>query len=341
MRAVLTRAPITLSLGGSLPISETNAFAHQSLGLALDRYGLVVLRKGTAGTVHISLHGRCPESAFGLAADAIDWIEPAGLRRAGVDLSISAPGEFGASVSSAIAVAVVSAISAYLDLGLSPHEIAREAERLHARSIGWSAGWEHGSTRGGIHLLHRDGATTVAEDLHMMPGALDTLGRRLLLFSSGERLVPLPSGDLSTPRAVRALHNLRMIAGEMRLALEEGSLDLFGKLLDACWSHECSLPGYEPGNRIAAGYRAGLDAGALGGRALSPGMLLLYGSPVAQEGIEHTMAALGWEKIPLRIDLDGVCSSRDGDQLSTWPAGEDTQMRREARYRTTGSHNPV
>lgn len=340
MRAVLTRAPITLSFGGSAVGPGAEPFPHRSVGVSLDRYGLVVLRKGTAGTVHISLHGRCPESAFGLAADAIEWIEPVTLRRAGVDISISAPGEFGVPVSSAISVAVIGAISAYLDLGMSADEIAREAERLHTRSLGWSAGWEHCSVRGGIRLLRRDDGQTVGEDLDIMPGLLDTLSRRLLLFSSGDRPVSAPDADLNTPKAVRALHNLQLVANEMRVALEEGSLDLFGKLLDAGWSHESSLPGCQPSSRVAAGHRAGLDAGALGGRALSPGMLLFYGSRVAQEGIERTMAALGWEKVPFRFDAEGVRSTGDGKPA--WTAAEEVaDVRPATRSRPADSQNRV
>jgi D-glycero-alpha-D-manno-heptose-7-phosphate kinase len=295
--------------------------------VTLDRYGLVVLRKGITGTVHISLHGRCPEQAFGLAADTIDWIEPATLRRAGVDLSISAPGEYGAPVTAAVAVAVVGAISAYLDLGMSREEIAREAERLHTRSLGWTTGWEHCSAQGGIHLLRRDDRVTRTEDLSILPGLLDTLSRRLLLFSSGEKSASSGQGEWDSPRCVKTLYNLRSIAEEMCVALEEGSLDLFGKLLDLAWSHESLLPGNKPGTRLEAGYRAALDAGALGGRAVSPSMLLLYASRITHDGIERTMSALGWERVPVRLDAEGAHSSGDGDTLSHHFSSEETSSR--------------
>lgn len=339
MRAVFTRAPIALPLAGSNVDPAAHPFPHRSLGAAVNRYGVVVLRNGTAGKVHISLRGECPESALGLAADVVDRFEGEGLRRAGIDLTISAPGEYGPSVTSAIAVALVGAVSAYLELGMSRDEIAREAEQIHAQSLGRTGGWEHCSARGNIQLLCDEGSETAAEYVNAMPGLLDTLNRRLLLFSSGDRLPSVPIAGWDKPGRVRVLHNLRAVAEEMRIALEEGSLDLFGKLLDLGWSHERSLPDRAPFGRVEAGYCAALDAGAAGGRALSPNLLLLYGSRIAQETIEHTMAALGWQKVPFQFDTNGVQSS-DGSEMPPSPATDDS-VERDVRTWSPRSRNVV
>lgn len=309
------------------------------MAAAVDRHGVVVLRKGTAGKVHISLRGACPETAFGLAADVVDRFEGSGLRRTGVDLTISAPGELGTTVSSAVAVALVGAVSAAFDLGMSRDDIAREAEEIHVRSLGWTGGWEHCSARGNIQMLSDEGTATGAETVNAMPGLLDTLNGRLLLFSCGDELSEALPGRWDTPGSVRVLHNLRAVAEEMRIALEEGSLDLFGKLLDLGWSHERSLPGRSPFGRVEAGYCAALDAGASGGRALSPSLLLLYGSRVAQEAIEHTMAVLGWTNLPFQFDTDGV-RSVDGSEATPWPS-MDSPPQREIRSWSPQSRNAV
>ena len=339
VRAILTRAPIALPLAGSHIDSEAHPFSHRSLGVAVDRYGLVVLRKGTSGRVDISLHGQCPEDTFRLVADAVECFHGDALRRAGVELSLSAPGELGVLASSAIAVALVGAISEYLHLGMSRGEIGREAERIHARSLGWSGGWEHCSAHGGIQFLCGDGVETQVEPVGVMPGLSDTLNRRLLLFSSGDSAPSVPPSEWDTPGYVRVLHNLRAVAEEMRVALEETNLDLFGKLLDLGWSHERSLPGRPPFGRIEAGYCAALDAGASGGRAVSSNLLMLYGSRIAQETIEHTMAALGWQKVAFQFDMDGVQSS-DGSGVAPWQAeGEITE--REVRSWSVQPHHAI
>lgn len=339
VRAVFTRAPIALPLAGSNLDSAAHPFPHRSLGAAVDRYAVVVLRRGLAGKVHISLRGDCPEAAFGLAADVIDRFDDGSLRGAGIDLMISAPGEYGPSVTSAIAVALVGAVSVSLDLGMSPHEIARAAEQIHSQSLGRTGGWEHCSAQGNIQLLCDEGSETAVQTVNLMPGLLDTLERRLLLFSSGDRPSPAPLGEWETPGRVRVLHNLRAVAEEMRIALEEGSLDLFGKLLDLAWSHERSLPGRATAGRVDAGYLAALDAGAAGGRALSPGLLLLYGSRVAQEVIEYTMAALGWQKVPFHFDTEGVRTT-DGSEVTHWPV-VDGSVQREIRSWSPQSRNAI
>jgi galactokinase/mevalonate kinase-like predicted kinase len=141
------------------------------------------------------------------------------------------------------------------------------------------------------------------------------------------------------PDRVRVLHNLRAVAEEMRVALEEGSLDLFARLLDLGWSHERSLADRPPFGRLEAGYCAALDAGAAGGRSLSPSLLLLYGSRVTREAIEHTMATLGWMNVPFQFDTEGVQSS-DGSEPAPWP-GMDGPVEREVRSWSPQSRNLV
>jgi galactokinase/mevalonate kinase-like predicted kinase len=308
----------------------------------VDRYALVVLRKGTSGKVDIALHGHSPEGAFALAADAVERVEGGAVRRAGVDISISAPGEFGQTVTSAVAVALVGAISAYADLGLTPGEIATEAAALHTRSLGWSHGWEHCCATGGISMVRREGVETTAEGLRLIPGLADTLNRHLMLFAMDGQGATTAEGEWDTPRCVKALHDLRAVAEEMRMALEEGALDLFGKLLDLSWTHEQSLPIPSPTRRMEAGYRAGLDAGAAGGRVVSPSMLLLYGSRVAQEQVQHTMGALGWEPLRFRFDWGGVQSSGDGQPGRwSWEAGTEVADADPQLLETQRSRNTV
>jgi D-glycero-alpha-D-manno-heptose-7-phosphate kinase len=338
--AIAVRAPLRISFGGGGTDLPAYYARHGGfvLSAAIARYCYAVARQPQDRRIRITSADYGCSITFG--ADSVPALdEPLALPRAaigefvdrglhdrGVDLFLRAdvrPGT-GLGSSSAMAVALIGALSAYVGAALTTAEVAELACALEIERLGMPIGKQdqYASAFGGMNTITfgeesaspADGCVRV-RPLDVPPAVLAALAARLLLFSTGRShnsasiLRQQQADTRRNTMVVDRLHGIKALAREMDGALQAGELDQFGHLLDRAWQIKRRLSRRISSPEIDALYAAARAAGALGGKitgAGGGGYLLLYCPVEHQPRVRAAMAAFGVEELAFGFDRTGV-----------------------------------
>lgn len=201
--------------------------------------------------------------------------------------SDSPPGS-GLGSSSALVVALVSALASHQQLELTSHELADLAWQVERLDMGIEGGLQdqYASAFGGFNLFTFTSEGVQVEPLELRPGVLNELAYRLLLVYTGQTRM---SGSIiarqvegykaEAPQVIAALEEMKRITLQMKDMLIRGRLDDFGDLLDSAWQSKQQLATGISTPEIDELYEAAKNAGALGGKitgAGGGGHLLLF-----------------------------------------------------------------
>lgn len=330
---VLVRAPVRISFGGGgtdLAAYYTH-FGGFVVSAAITRYCYVIADQSTDGGIHINSadyrlwetypRGVLPtvQEPLALPKAAIAWFAKYGLLEKGVNLFLSSevPPGTGLGSSSAMAVALVQALSLHLALPVEPLEVAELACRLEIEQLGMPIGKQdqYASAYGGLNAIHFTDSAVRVTPLDLPADVVTALSVRLLLFSTGQTrnsaaILQQQRADTETNSAtVASLHRIKALAEQMQKSLLAGNLDHFGQLLDLAWCEKRSLSKHISTTLIDCCYKAARQAGALGGKitgAGGGGFLLLY-CPLPQQGaVRATMAHMGLREMTFDLDFTGT-----------------------------------
>jgi len=332
---VIVRAPVRISFGGG-GTDLAAYYAHFGgfvVSAAITRYCYVVACPSIDGGIRINSadyhtwetypRGVIPpvdtDRPLPLPKAAIASFADHGLRETGVELFLASevPPGTGLGSSSAMAVALVQALAAYLGISMDSLDIAEMACWLEIEQLGLPIGKQdqYASACGGLNTI-----AFAVDDVHLEPldlpaDFITALGSRLLLFSTGQVhnsaniLSQQQTDTMTNPKVIRTLHHIKALALEMQSALLAGDLDRFGQLLDRGWQEKRSLSKNVSTAAIDCWYNAARRAGALGGKIVGAGrggFLLLYCPPCHQEGVRVMMTRFGLREMPFGFDFTGV-----------------------------------
>ncbi|HLI26703.1 MAG TPA: GHMP kinase [Chloroflexota bacterium] len=345
-RAWLVRAPLRLSFGGGG--TDLPAYADRHGGLvvstAIARYCWVqltpradrriVLRSLDYG-VREELDADAPlplREPLVLAKAALGWAREQGRLAGGLELTLAsdAPPGSGLGGSSAMAVALVRALTTAAGDQWAPEQVAATAAHLEIERLGWPIGRQdhYASALGGLNALEFGAGAVRAEPLRLAPAVRRALEARLLLFWTGRTraaasiLAQQHADTERRPATLAALHQLKALAAELRAALEAGALDAFGALLHRGWLVKQQLSPRIAPPAIQRWYAAARAAGALGGKVAGAGgggFLLLYCPPERQGAVRAALAAYGLVEVPVAFEPRGVRVAPPGSGAVLFP----------------------
>jgi D-glycero-alpha-D-manno-heptose-7-phosphate kinase len=234
-------------------------------------------------------------------------------------LASEIPPGTGLGSSASVCVGLLKALSAYLRLALSRHQLAETAFHITRHVLGHPVGKqdEYASAFGGLNYItfHPDGSTTV-EPIELEPGVLHNLESNLMLFFTGaahnsweilseqERVA-----DASSSPSLASLHDIHRLARDMREVIAEGDLRRFGRFLHDNWQAKRRLSSKISNSRIDQLYEMARQHGALGGKitgAGGGGFLLLYCEPEAQPAVREAFAREGLREMTFELDHKGA-----------------------------------
>jgi D-glycero-alpha-D-manno-heptose-7-phosphate kinase len=332
---IVVRAPLRISFGGGGTdlAAYYRRFGGFVVSSAINRYCRVVARPSPDGAIRIhsadysisvvSPHGTIPAVAEPLILPraALAWAAARAcgdrLRQSGVELFLASdvPPGTGLGSSSAMAVALIRALSTCLGMTPDSAEVAELACALEIHRLGMPIGKQdqYASAFGGLNALTFSPQGVTVAPLDLAPDVLTSLSSRLLLFSTGAgrdsaQILRQQRNDTgSKPAVTSALHQIKALAQEMHRALLDTDLDRFGHLLDRGWEQKKRLSGKISSPAIDRWYAAALAAGALGGKitgAGGGGFILLYCPSSAQDRLRAAMTSFGlWE---LSFELSAI-----------------------------------
>jgi len=329
-QVLIVRAPLRISLAGGgtdLPAYYEN-FGGLVVSTTIDKYVYV----------HVGPNG--PDSTQITSADyhtfyrhhygtPMTWNGELSLPRAVLhefevngDISIflasEVPPGTGLGSSSAIAVALVKAVSAFTQRALSRQQVAElachvELEKLRA-PIGKQD--QFAAAFGGLNAITFSAERVIVEPVEAPVEALRCLERRLLLFFTGTardsaeilREQQRASAERDTD-TIDGLHRIKDVALACRKCLESGDVDGVGMLLHEGWRAKRRLATGITNRRIDELYDVARDCGALGGKitgAGGGGFLLLYCHELRQDGLTAAMEELGLRRMDYHFETQGV-----------------------------------
>jgi D-glycero-alpha-D-manno-heptose-7-phosphate kinase len=329
---IVACAPVRICLAGDATGLEPYyvPFGGFSVNVAIDRHCFVVAAAPADRGIAISTD-TCREcereiaemrdgEAERLARAAIEYFHGAGVETRGVDLFLTTdvPPGSGLGSSSAMAVALIAALSVYLDVPMDTAAIADVSASIARSCLGSSVGKQdaYASAFGGCTTVDAGVEDVAVRALDLRPEVRRELTSRLLLFwigasRAGTHLSRIQSGNSDAGLlATRSLHELKALAEEMRQSLMDGDLDLAGRLLESAWHYKKLLFPVMTTEDIDGWYQRAHEAGALGGTVTGAGggFLLLYAPHEARRSVLAAMSAVGLREMRFALDDRGVTS---------------------------------
>jgi D-glycero-alpha-D-manno-heptose-7-phosphate kinase len=317
--------------GGTDLAAYYERFGGLVISAAITRYCQVVVNERTdqrisisSGDYHIwesySLDSLPPlQQPLALPKAVVSWFVSQGALKTGIDLFLSSevPPGTGLGSSSAMAVALVHALSALAGRVLEPLELADLACHVEIDLLQMPIGKQdqYASAVGGLNTIEFTRQEVSVTPLSLSPHIVSSLNRRLLLFTIGQSrnsadiLEQQRADTKKQPKTIDVLHRMKSLAVEMQQALLSDELDYFGELLDKGWQEKKSLSAKVSSQLIDQCYAAARQAGALGGKitgAGGGGFLLLYCPLRAQKEVRTALIQLGLREMMFDIDLTGA-----------------------------------
>ena len=235
-----------------------------------------------------------------------------------------APPGSGLGSSSAMTVAIVGALSRWLDQPLTEYETAHLAVMIERGDLGIQGGLQdqYACTFGGFNFIEFHHDAVVVNPLRINPETILELQYTLLLVFTGatrrsDGILSRQIANYSNPAGdvQDALRELKDITLDMKRALLQSRLDNFGALLHAGWENKKRLASGITNPGIDAIYEAAIRAGAIGGKVLGAGgggYLLLSCPATRRHAVSRACEAEGGSPVPFLFEATG---------LRTWRAG--------------------
>ena len=336
-RLVRARAPLRLGFGGGGTDVAPYCDEHGGvvLNAAIDLFAHVTVAERDDGQVRLEAADR-DQSWTGPAALSLGAEEPLRLLKGvynrfmadysgGRPLALTltsyadCPPGSGLGSSSALVVAMVEALRRYMDVAMSPAEVAALAFDIERRELGLAGGRQdqYAAAFGGLNLMRfAAGGSTSVEAVDAPAATLRELEASLVLYFTGvsresAAIIEEQAANMRAGAApsIAGLDALKAGAFSMREALLVGDLARFGALLDAGWSskkltaHNISSPG------IDAVYEAAKAFGILGGKvsgAGGGGFMMFLVEPTRREGLKRLLATFGGQAQGARLEPRGA-----------------------------------
>jgi D-glycero-alpha-D-manno-heptose-7-phosphate kinase len=326
---LIAHAPFRLSFagGGTDLAAYYRPFGGLVVSTAINRHIYVMLRESRAqAPVHIiSLDGGNYTQTH-----LRDMVEPGGATRLpravlslfgitkGIEIFVASeiPSGTGLGSSSALAVALIYAVSAYRGQLLSPADVAELACTIEIEHLRLPIGKQdqYASALGGMNVIAFAEDGVRIRPLRLSPMIRRRLEERLLLFYTGKRRDASSilghqtrASEERKPETMASLHALKQIAEQTIVALESGDLEAFGDLLHEGWMHKQRLTHGISNSFIDRCYETARRAGARGGKiagAGGGGFMLLDCPPERTEAVTDALHPLGLQPFAFALESE-------------------------------------
>lgn len=298
LRTVIrARAPLRLGLAGGgtdlSPYCEIHGGAV--LNCTIDKYayafassrddGKVVFRAGDLGIEEAFRLGAITDSKLALHAGVYQHFVKEfnqGVPFAvTITTNVDAPAGSGLGSSSALVVALVDVLRAYLNLPLGPYDVAHLAFTVERIDLGFAGGKQdqYAAAFGGVNFIEfLAGDRVIVNPLRIPNTILNEIETSIVVCFSGQsresatiienQTAGMRSG---TPRTIDALHRLKADAIEMKRALLQGKVDEMAVILNRSWTSKKETADAVTNPHLDTLYEIGRAAGALGGKVSGAG----------------------------------------------------------------------
>lgn len=292
---VRARAPLRISFGGGgtdvPPYCDERGGAVLSATINRHAYATLVPRGGSFDVrsldydASISYNLDEPfvyDGQLDLAKGVLDHFRNRGEFSTGMEILLhnDAPPGSGLGSSSAITVALISALAEHLKMPFDAYQIAETAYRIERLEVGQIGGKQdqYAAAFGGFNFIEFQGDSTLVNTLRLHPETIWELEYRLVFaYVGGKRVFSkilerqVENVKSRNESALAAMDSLKSLAYDMKKALLLGKLSEFGELLDAAWQNKKQMAEGISNPMIDETYEQAKKAGAIGGKITGVG----------------------------------------------------------------------
>jgi D-glycero-alpha-D-manno-heptose-7-phosphate kinase len=256
-----------------------------------------------------------------LAKGVLDHFRREGKLADGLEVTLhnDAPPGSGLGSSSAITVALVSAIVEFLHLPIDDYQIADIAYRIERLEVGIKGGKQdqYATTFGGFNLIEfHPGGTALVMPLRLRPETIWELEHRLVFAYVGgghfsDDIIANQVRNYETRRtdSIHAMDRLKVLTQDMKRALLVGDLREFGELLDLAWESKRQMAKGISNAKINEVYDGAIQAGAVGGKmsgAGGGGFMLFVCDPLRRYAVQEALRKADSQLVNLTFVEPGV-----------------------------------
>ena len=326
---LLARAPVRISFGGGgtdLP-AYYEKHGGAVLSTTIDRYFYVLLNVTHSNELQITSSDYRTFYRHD-SEEPLQWEGDLSLPKAilhqfgimrGIRLFLASevPPGTGLGSSSAVAVAIIKAVSTACGMQMSRHELAEAACQMEIGKMGMPIGKQdqYAAAYGGLNFFRFEAGGVTAEPVRIAPEILEQFQERLLLFYTGASrdsstiLSEQTRKSSSNEGVVAALGNVKTMAFEARRLLERGELRGIGELLDASWQQKKKFASGVTKPFVDESYEVAKHHGAIGGKltgAGGGGFLMLFCEPEDQINVTVALERRGLKRMGFHFEQNGA-----------------------------------
>jgi len=334
---IRARAPLRISFGGGgtdvPPYCDERGGAV--LSAAINRYACASIETGknefSIRSLDYDITVRCGlEDSFifdgqlDLAKVVLTFFRKEYGLNGGLDVYLhnDAPPGSGLGSSSAITVALISALADLNKLPMDSYQIAELAYQLERKDAGILGGKQdqYAAAFGGFNFIEFENGTTVVNSLRLKPETIFELEYSLIFAYIGgqhvsSHIIEKQVNNYRTGKmdSIEAMDRLKQLAYDMKNALLTGKLMLFGELLDEAWKYKKKMADGISNAYIDEIYEEAKKAGAIGGKvsgAGGGGFMFFMCDPRCRFAVQECIARQGGEVVNLSFEKNGVRSWR-------------------------------
>jgi D-glycero-alpha-D-manno-heptose-7-phosphate kinase len=345
-RIVRSKAPLRLSFGGGG--TDVPPYTHERGGVVLNstinKYAYCTVKESSEDEISVtsldydiiakyhSDKDLVYNGELDLVKAAIKRIRTMPLEGSNRTLDMlrmfmhsDAPPGSGLGSSSTMAVALVGAMTHWLQLPLTNYEIADLAYKIEREDLKIEGGYQdqYASSFGGFSFIEFKGDTIIVNPLKIRRSTLNEFEYCLLLCYTGAtrlsaNIIKDQVGGFirGNKTVVNALDETKNLAISMKEALLRGNLTEFGELLHSAWENKKKFSSKVTNETINKMYERAREAGALGGKLLGAGgggYLMFYCDFEKVNKVAETLEGLKGEIVDFSFERSG---------LQTWEVEE-------------------
>jgi len=236
-----------------------------------------------------------------------------------VTLHNDAPPGSGLGSSSAVTVALVSAIGELLRLPIDDYQVADLAYRIERLEVGIKGGKQdqYATAFGGFNLIEfHPGGTVLVVPLRLRAETIWELEHSLVFDYVGgghfsDQIIENQVRNYETRRtdSIHAMDRLKVLTQDMKRALLVGDLREFGDLLHLAWESKRQMAKGITNPKIDELYDKAIQAGALGGKmsgAGGGGFMLFVCDPLRRYAVQEALRKAESQLVNLTFVEPGV-----------------------------------
>ncbi|GAB6189633.1 GHMP kinase [Marinitoga arctica] len=293
---IRSRVPLRISFGGGG--TDVSPYCDKYIGYVInttiDRYATVTLKPNKDKNIIIKSidydktikydidETLAYDGQLDLIKGVINHIKNNYKIEQGFELYIQndAPPGSGLGSSSAICVALIGAFQEWLNLPLTPYDIAELAFKIERIELKIKGGRQdqYAAAFGGFNFMEFYDSKTIVNPLKLRENVVNELNHSLILAYVGgshnsSKILEnqIKNVKNKNEKSLEAMHEIKKIAIEIKNSLVIGKLGKFGLLLDKAWNYKKQMAEGISNEYIDILYKEAKNAGALGGKISGAG----------------------------------------------------------------------